>query len=437
VTAVIAAASRARRLVPPAWLDVLGTGSASVARIGASLLIVVITTRVLGPSGRGLFAAASSWMLLFGTFASLSIGPVIVNLAAGKPKGEWAPAIGGSALALTGVVTIGAWAIASGIYAATDGALFANLTPVTLAAAFLTIPFLIGDDNARYLLYCLDRLGRYNRAQVIGAISGPAWAAVFLLGFGWGVSGALLAVALSYAVTACVAWGSVIQAAGRVRPTWSTGAQLVSQGLKLHLNAIGNYLFTQASVIILSYYRAPAEVGYYQLAMQMFNLSLVLPTAFGAVAYRAVAQKGPDGAWPEQRGLLVQAVLAATVAAAAGYLLAPFGIRLLAGEAFLPAVPLFRVIALSLIGAAMSAVMASQWVGRGLLWQVSALTLGVGVLSLACDFILIPRYGARGAVVSTLVTYGLSVIGNGVMAAVIAWRLRGRRDPVQEAAGPS
>jgi len=81
-------------------------------------------------------------------------------------------------------------------------------------------------------------------------------------------------------------------------------------------------------------------------------------------------------------------------------------------------------------------VMASQWVGRGLLWQVSALTLGTGVLSLVCDFILIPRYGARGAVVSTLVTYGLSVIGNGIMAAWIAWRLRGGRTRPQPM-GPS
>jgi O-antigen/teichoic acid export membrane protein len=214
---------------------------------------------------------------------------------------------------------------------------------------------------------------------------------------------------------------------GRLRPAWTTGAQLLGQGLKLHLNAIGNYLFTQASVIILSYYRPPSDVGFYQLAMQMFNLALVLPTAFGAVAYRAVAQKGPDGAWPEQRALLGQAVLAVIAAAAAGYVLAPFGIRLLAGDAFLPSVPLFRLIAPSLIGAAMSSVMASQWVGRGLLWQVSALTLAVGATSVACDFLFIPRLGARGAVISTMVTYGLSIVGNGILAATIAWRLSGRR----------
>jgi len=417
-----------RRLVISSWADIAGTGGANVARMFASLAIVVITTRTLGPAGRGLFAAASAWMMMFGTAASLSMGPVIVTLTAGRPKEEWSPAMAGTAVALTGVVAAAAWAIAAVLYLASAGSVFAGLTPGVLAAAFLAVPFFIADDNARYLLYSLDGLGRYNRAQIVGAVTGPVAAAVLLIGLGWGVPGALLAVALSYAASVSVAWTSVIREVGRLRLAWPVGARLVSQGLKLHLNAIGNYLFTQASVVILSYYRAPSDVGYYQLAMQLFSLALVLPAAFGAVAYRTVAQKGPDGAWREQRVLLQHAVLAAIAAAGAGYVLAPIGIRLVAGEAFLPAVPLFRFIAPSLVGAALSAVMASQWVARGLLLQVSALTLAVGVISLACDLILIPRLGVHGAVISTVVTYALSIVGNGAMALRISWRLRNAPD---------
>ena len=68
--------------------------------------------------------------------------------------------------------------------------------------------------------------------------------------------------------------------------------------------------------------------------------------------------------------------------------------------------------------------LASQWIARGLFWQTAVITFVVGLLSLACDFLLIPVYGMRGAVVSTLLTYGLSVVSNGAMAIWVERRWR-------------
>jgi O-antigen/teichoic acid export membrane protein len=65
--------------------------------------------------------------------------------------------------------------------------------------------------------------------------------------------------------------------------------------------------------------------------------------------------------------------------------------------------------------------MASQWIGRGLFWQASLLTLVVGVLSVICNFALIPVFGMYGAVTTMLLTYGVSVVGNGMMALWIEW----------------
>jgi hypothetical protein len=49
-------------------------------------------------------------------------------------------------------------------------------------------------------------------------------------------------------------------------------------------------------------------------------------------------------------------------------------------------------------------------------WQTGVLTCAVGMISLLCDLAFIPAYGMRGAVISTLVTYAISVVGNGAMA---------------------
>ena len=113
-----------------------------------------------------------------------------------------------------------------------------------------------------------------------------------------------------------------------------------------------------------------------------------------------------------------------SVVAALAYLLAPLGIRIAAGERFLPAVPLFRAVLPALLGATFSAIMASQWFGRGLFWQSAVITLAVGAGSLVCDFVLIPRYGMNGAVVSTLISYAAAVVFNGAMALWVDHRWR-------------
>jgi O-antigen/teichoic acid export membrane protein len=121
---------------------------------------------------------------------------------------------------------------------------------------------------------------------------------------------------------------------------------------------------------------------------------------------------------------VLHATALAGVLAAAGYFLAPLGVRLVAGERFLPSVPLFRALLPAFVGATFATVMASQWIGRGLFLQAALLTFAVGLVSLSCDLALIPTRGASGAVVSSLVTYGISVIGNGIMMFWVQTRAR-------------
>jgi O-antigen/teichoic acid export membrane protein len=116
--------------------------------------------------------------------------------------------------------------------------------------------------------------------------------------------------------------------------------------------------------------------------------------------------------------------------------LAPWGIRIMAGERFLPAVPLFRWMLPALVGATLSTVMASQWIGRGLFWQAAGLTVATGVLSIAIDLVMVPAHGMYGALVSTLVVYGLSIVSNLLMAAWVQrrWRAWSAARPVGAAA---
>ncbi len=414
------------RASPPRslWRHVMETGGASAAGVAASTISLFITARYLGPEGRGIYAAAYAWVGLAATLGSLSLGQVVIHHAAGRPVDDWLPETVGTCLAITGAVTAIVWVSVAIAYRVSGGGFFENLDVPVLVLAFAALPFLMGVQTNRYILNAMDRLRTANGAQLLGATLGVVGVVVFVVLLDLGVPGALLAMILAAGATGAVGWWVTARRAGHLRPRRIVAARLLKGSAQLHLSAIGNYLLAQSSVLILNHFRPPAETGYYQLAIQLFGLTLLAADAISTVAFGLVAQQGPDEAWPEQRRLLLQALGVVALIAAVGYLLAPIGIRLVAGDAFLPAVPLFRIILPALLGATFSTIMASQWIGRGLFWQAALITLGVGAVSVLCDFIFIPRYGMYGALIGTLVVYGLSVVINGMMALWVQARWR-------------
>ncbi len=390
-----------------------------------SVVGLFVTARVLGPEGRGLFVAANAWVGVLGTFGSLSLGQVAMHVASGRRREEWLPDVAGSIGLILGAVVLATWIGVALTYAMTDGAFFRHLSPGVLALAMLALPFVVGAEAARYLLNAADALRAANRAQMAGTTAGALAVVVFVVLVRGGVAGALVASLLAVLTSATFSVLHLRRLAGAFLPSLSMTRRLVAGSARLHMSTIGTYLFSQASVLLLNNYRPPAETAYFQLAMQLFGMALIGSTAIGAVAFGLVAREGPDGAWPQQRRLLWQAIGLVSVVAVVAYFVAPVAIRLVAGEQFMPVVPLFRWLLLGLVGATFSSTMASQWIGRGLFWQAGVLTLLVGLASLATTAILIPRIGVNGALTGTLVAYGVSIVGNGVMAFWVQRRVAG------------
>jgi O-antigen/teichoic acid export membrane protein len=404
------------------WTQVVHTSGASAVNAGASAVVLFLTARWLGPEGRGVYAAATGWVLLFATLGSLSLGQSMVHAVAGREPATWLPSVTGTGLTMGGLIVAGNLAFAAAAYVVTGGALYRHLTPEVLILAFATLPFLVVNINLPFVLYALDALLIINLAQVAGALVLLAATIALVWWLQLGVSGALGAFTAGAATSACVAGAYLLRRSVRPRIDWAVGRQMLIGSAQLHLNTVGTYLFTQSSVLILNAFRPAAETGEYQLAIQLLMGCLLLSNSVGAVSYNLVATKGPDAAWPEQRILIMQVLVLATFAAVVAYLAAPVVIGRIAGPAFEPAVPLFRRLLPALVGATFSSLMASQWIGRGLLWQASLVTIATGAVSLAFDFALIPSYGMHGAVVSTLVTYGISFTASCAMAVWIERR---------------
>jgi O-antigen/teichoic acid export membrane protein len=399
------------------WKSIGFTSGARIYSVCAGAIGLIITARALGPGGRGIVATAVTWSLLFSTFGYLSLGQVALHRGTARDPSDWLGTTLAALLSMTVGVTVVGWVLAAVIYAVSDGAAYGRIPVYALVLGFLTLPFLIWEQYGSVLLMALGRVNVYNRAEIIGRTAGIVLIVALVAVAGAGASGALVALVLAQLVVAAGGIRYLVRRAGTtLRFSRATLRDLLLGGAKLHLTAIGTFLFINASVLIVQSLRGSEETGLFQVVAQLINVALIVPQAGAMVLYGEVARDGPDRAWETSRRIIFRLVPLMAVGAAVAALAAPTVIPFALGDDFSRAVPVFQLLAFALVGQAFSALMAPQWIGRGLFVQASAITLATGICNVIACFLLVDAYGMKGAAYSLLGVSALSLVGNAVMA---------------------
>ena len=399
------------------WGRIIPTSGTRVYSALVGVLILSITARHLGPEGRGQLATITTWVTMFATLGSLSLGQIAIHRAVGSaPRAvPWLTEAFRVFAWMTCVVALVSWALAGLVH--WQSTAFSGLSVTWLLLGFLAVPLMVWDQYGSALLMAREQLHISNRAQFFGRTVAACLVAV-LVGFAsWGVAGALLATLLGQMVTS--GW-VLTRLATAARPIgWPRRREIldyVLDGLKLHLNAVGVFLISGMDILMVNHYRGSTETGFYQLGVQLTSLMLIVPQAAAMVAYGRVTQLGPDNAWPQQRQLLMQTTMLIGMAALLAGSTAPFWLPLVAGADFEPAIDLFRWQLLGLLGMTFSAVMAPQWISRGYFWQASMLTVAIGLTNFVANLVLIPRHGMYGAVWASLGSSLLAIVANARIA---------------------
>jgi len=405
------------------WKAVTLTSGTKAYWIIGAMISTVITARLLGPHGRGVIAAAMSWVTMFSTFGHLSLASVIVYLLGRQERDRNLPAVAGSVMAITAATTLLGWTIVLLMDVFSGGRIFQNIPAAALVVAFAGLPLLLWMENGNSLLIVLGDLKRVNLAQFAGTTTTIVLVLIAVGVLHLGVVGALGATVASYAILNGIVLSRVLRESGRLSISREVVRGLLGGGIRLHVAAVGTFLFTQAGVILLNQFRPVAEAGFFQLAMQMTAATQVVPMAVGIVAYSLVARHGPEAAWREHRILVLQTMLYAALAAAVSYLAAPWIVPLLAGRGFEPAVPILRILTLSVFGMSVATVMAPQWVARGYFLHIAALAVVAGAISLIGNFLFIPRYGMYACAWAMVASYAVYLAGN----VAFGWWIERRR----------
>jgi len=390
------------------------------------MLSLIITARLLGPEGRGVVAATISWVTLFSSLGSLSIHHVIVYRAAQTEENEWFSNTFGALCFLTLFLTFLGVGIFCLIYWASSGRLFGKIALPVMILGFMRLLPLMWENYASSLLITIDKLRFYNKRLVIAQSINILMICLFVAVFKWGVNGALLASLITHFYIAGAGFVVLWESAGRkLKIDPSEVIFLVKSGFKLHLTSIGGYLRSQTDILMLNYFATKSEVGWYQLAAHLTNMILILPESGVRVFQSRIGKSTPNKIWPEQKKISLQILFLLAAGCIFAYFFAPALIHFIAGKNFIESVHVFIWLMPAVLGRSFSILMGIQWIGRGLFWQISIITIAAALINIVLNFYLIPSYGMMGAVYATLIAFtGLNVTINFIMAIYCEKRYR-------------
>lgn len=410
IDAVALVADCAAASPPGAWSRIASLSLARAYGVLLSLATLFMSARLLGPEGRGEFAAAMAWAALFATLFNLSLGQALQHrLQSAVVKPSLAQQVG-TLGALGGGLSVMALLSAAALYAANGSTVFKGIGIWTLIIAFSGVPLLIWEQYASNLLAATAQTGLLNRAQYWGRSTGFAVFLLFVLMLGWGVTGAIasqfggqLLVAVILALSLWRLAGNVVRLSGReVVP-------LLRSGALIHLTTVAAFLLDQVSILLINHYLTKHSVGFYQLAQQMVGLLLIVPQSALLVIYGGLASSTANAFWPRQRQLALHVLAGTAGLALLAWLLAPLMVGLIAGPAFQTSMTMFRALLPTLLGLSLSLLMTPQWIGRGLLKLNTALTIATSAVVVGASTWAIPRYGVDGAINVRLAVYALWV----------------------------
>jgi O-antigen/teichoic acid export membrane protein len=401
--------------VRTAWVEIAHASAAKTYSLTASLVVLLLSARFLGPEGRGQVAVITTWVGFFSVLAGLSLGQVALRRLSHDGSGSRLGELTGSLLFLAVALSTLGW-LAAAFSGLVWPQLFRGLPLSALILGFLALPFLVWEQYGSSLLAGLGRLVTYNRSQVVGRTFSVVAVLILALVSHTSVASILAAILVGEMIVAMGGIG-VLAAGARARnqacrPTFNETRELLRGGFQLHLSAVGTFLVSSANILVLNHYQGPIQAGHLQLASQLAAALLVVPYAASMVVFATVTQKGPDLAWPENRRLLRHMMtIMAAIAAVAAVAAAPV-IHFVLGEAYLPSVQPFQWLMLCLLGMTFSTLMTPQWIGRGYFKLAAGVTFGVGLVGLAANFMLIPDYGIDGAIAALVVTQIIAVLVN-------------------------
>ncbi len=376
--------------------------------LGLGTLTGILSARLLGPMGRGEYAAITLWPLAISSIIGLGINQAVgFNVA----RRNFTVSEVATAASAIGIVQ-GAAALAIGLVVIHFVLGKYSHHVMHLGVVFvLFMPLYILGGYPSNLFQGAQRLTEFNLIRVTGGLT-------FLIGLAAlfvshrGSLGAVLYSQLAGYVAALVLGVILVWRILKPGAHWNRQAvpSLVRFGYRTQVTSLTNYFNQRIDQLFLSLLVAPQELGLYVVAVTLSTTVTVFPQAAGIVTFSRGSSQRSDDARVTIGESFRASLLWLLVACTALYLLAPFLIRHVFGAAFEGSILACRIL---LPGALMIGLKQVLYNGSSALGRpgLPSIAEGASVAVTAVGlYLLVPRYGYIGAAIISTVAYTISLL---------------------------
>jgi O-antigen/teichoic acid export membrane protein len=390
---------------------ILSTGTSLLIWQVATAISGIIVARALGPSGKGIVAAAliwaqtAAWLLLLGLNTSSSV-------RASESRSTLDHLLGNAVLYSVGVGIVGTGAGLWFLPRALD-----HLGPGAAQAARITvlaIPLVMLSEVVAGINLGLGRTRHYNAARLTSGLS-VLLASIALVGVRAATPQSLTAAGCFIGLA-----GLAVGAHGlpwrRLRVAVAALRADIAYGLRVFLTSALQIVSFRIDILVMSSFLGAAQIGYYSIATSaMLPMALVYTTTINllipSVAKARGARAGESVAdialirRAAFRGTMITVAVAGAVAIAL-----PFAVPLAFGATFTPAVALAWILLPGYVATAYATIIDAGMIGMRTPW-VGNLSQGAGFLVTVCLLpLVLPTYQATGAAVISTVAYTASAV---------------------------
>ncbi len=375
-----------------------------ILRMGVGLIVGVWVARYLGPEQFGAFNFAIAFVALFGALATLGLDGIVVRDIVREPEKKY------EILSSTFILKL-------------CGGIVAFL--ISLAAIFLMRPvesqthWLVGIIAAGMIFQSFDAIDLWFQSQVQSKYTVIAKNSAF-------VTLALVRVVLilTKAPLTAFAWAALVEiitgAAGLVlfylkqqpfaalwRPKIDTTRRLVKESWPLILSGLAVMIYMRIDQIMLAQMIGNTEVGLYSAALRFSEIWYFIPIVIvsSVMPFLTHARlESKELYFQRLQQLFNNLVRIAYIIALPMTFISSFLVTSLYGPAYSRAGLILAIHIWSAVFVFIGVGMSPWMINEGMMRYSLIQTIGGALANIALNIILIPRYGAVGAAISTLIS---------------------------------
>ncbi len=387
--------------------DITGVLSSNLVAMVSVLLINILLSRVLGPSGFGIYSSLFAVPLVVLSIAQLGMSrSAVYHLGRKLYNDSQTVSSILMILLITGGISILASAIAYKLMANPGFSL--NWIIMILCG----IPFFIGNVYLGGIFMGKEQIKQANIIFWLPVMLNLLLAVILVWFYKIGITGALISVLFGTLIAFTV---SLLRLRHEfdIRLVYRAPIvkSLVSMGFVYAITTMLLKLNYKVDVLILQKMVTPAEVGFYSLGVSVTEQLWLLPYAMGVVLMTRTANANDQTVMLATTARLLRfSVLGAITGALAMALLAPPLLPLIFGIKYTPSIGIVQAILPGIVIFMIFRIIESHFAGIGKPWLSVWFLLPSLLVNIGLNFLWIPHYGAMGSAWATNVSYILATV---------------------------